>query len=199
MSSSKFAIIDTEYGPVKGIRKSTVLGRDFFNFYVPYMKAPLGNLRFREAQPPEKWIEPLDISNDERPSYCTFNYYTMEVGGKEDAGIVSIYTPYLTPRTPLPVAVYIHGGGFQFGYGAPDIYGCDYMLQKDVILVNINYRVGIIGFLSLEDPELNIPGNVGLKDQVFALKWIQRNIANFGGDPNNVTLFGTSVSSVFKP
>lgn len=79
-------------------------------------------------------------------------------------------------------------------HGTPDMYCFDYLLQKDICFVKINYRVGMIGFLSLNDPELNIPGNAGLKDQVFALKWIQRNIANFGGDPENVTVFGTSVS-----
>lgn len=73
------------------------------------------------------------------------------------------------------------------------MFGGDYLLQKDIVFVTLNYRVGPIGFLSLKDPELNVPGNAGLKDQVFALKWVQNNIANFGGDPENVTLFGTSV------
>lgn len=76
------------------------------------------------------------------------------------------------------------------------MYGPDYLMQKDFLLVKINYRVGPIGFLSLEDPELGIPGNAGLKDQVFALKWVQRNIEKFGGDPNQVTVFGTSVSFI---
>lgn len=67
-------------------------------------------------------------------------------------------------------------------------------MQQDVVLVTVNYRLGPVGFLSLDDPELNIPGNAGLKDQTFALKWVQRNIARFGGDPNNVTVFGESVS-----
>lgn len=67
-------------------------------------------------------------------------------------------------------------------------------MQKDVVLVTVNYRLGPVGFLSLEDPELNIPGNAGLKDQTFALKWVQNNIKNFGGDSKNVTLFGESVS-----
>lgn len=61
------------------------------------------------------------------------------------------------------------------------------------MLVTVNYRLGPVGFLSLDDPDLNIPGNAGLKDQAYALKWVQRNIANFGGDPNNVTVFGESV------
>lgn len=80
------------------------------------------------------------------------------------------------------------------GSGGPDFYGPDYFMQKDVVFVTFNYRLGIIGFLSLEDPELNIPGNAGLKDQVFALKWVQRNIEKFGGNPQEVTLFGQSVS-----
>lgn len=87
---------------------------------------------------------------------------------------------------------------FANSYGTIDSYGPDYLLQKDIVLVKINYRVGSIGFLSLSDPTLNIPGNAGLKDQVFALKWIQKNIANFGGDPDKVTTFGTSVSGNYQ-
>lgn len=67
-------------------------------------------------------------------------------------------------------------------------------MQKDVILVTVNYRLGAFGFLSLDDPDVNIPGNAGLKDQTFALKWVQRNIERFGGDKENVTVFGESVS-----
>lgn len=194
MSPSKFAVVETEYGPVKGARKATALGRDYFNFTsIPYMKAPVGKLRFRDAEAPEKWTEPMDVSG-ERPSYLYYNAFTLESVGQEDAGIVSVFTPYLDRA--LPVAVYIHGGGFQMSYPAQawDILGCDYLLQKDILLVTINYRVGPFGFLSLRDPDLSIPGNAGLKDQVAALKWVQRNIANFGGDPDNVTVFGTSVS-----
>ena len=79
-------------------------------------------------------------------------------------------------------------------FGEMEMFGLDYLLQKDVVYVSINYRVGPMGFLSLKDPELDIPGNAGLKDQVYALKWVQKNIANFGGDPDNVTVFGNSVS-----
>lgn len=72
------------------------------------------------------------------------------------------------------------------------MYGPDYILQKDVILVTFNYRLGALGFLSLDDESLGVPGNAGLKDQNLALKWVQSNIEKFGGDPSNVTLFGES-------
>lgn len=107
----KFSVVETEYGPVKGVLKSSDLGRDYFSFNaIPYMKAPIGKLRFRDAQPPEKWSEPLD-STINRPSYTTHNFMTKSVGGQEDAAILSVDTPYLNRK--LPVAVYIHGGGFQ--------------------------------------------------------------------------------------
>lgn len=89
----------------------------------------------------------------------------------------------------------VHGGGYCRGSSRTDLYGPDYLLEKDVLLVTFNYRLGAIGFLSLDDPTLEVPGNVGLKDQILALKWVQKNIANFGGDPKQCTLFGESVST----
>lgn len=83
--------------------------------------------------------------------------------------------------TNLPVMVYIHGGGFTCGAGIVRGYGPGHLLDKDVILVAFNYRLGILGFLSTEDE--NCPGNFGLKDQVLALKWVHANIRHFGGDP----------------
>lgn len=78
------------------------------------------------------------------------------------------------------------------------MYGPDFLLQKDVVVVSFNYRCGVLGFLSLDDPKLGVPGNAGLKDQVVALKWVRKNIKNFGGDPLNVTIFGESVSKQNK-
>lgn len=87
--------------------------------------------------------------------------------------------------------VFIHGGGFRAGSCSEDNYGPDYLVPgNDIILVTINYRLGLLGFLSCEDQSLGVPGNAGLKDQVLALKWIKENIKQFGGDPNNVTIFG---------
>jgi cholinesterase len=211
MPSSEFVVVDTEYGPVKGLRKQTVLGLDYINFQgIPYMKAPLGKLRFRDAQPPEKWtepIEPIEIS------YPDLDFVKNTVVGQEDGGIINVYTKNIQPEKKLPVMVWvrqfgegfedvsrctqsnieqIHGGGFQAGSSRTDFYGPDYILQKDVVLVSFNYRCGAFGFLSFDDPELGVPGNTGLKDQTFALKWVQRNIEKFGGDPGNVTIFGES-------
>lgn len=69
-------------------------------------------------------------------------------------------------------------------------YGPHYVVEKDVVFVSFNYRLGIFGFLSLKDPKVGIPGNAGLKDQSMALKWIKENISHFGGDPNNITVAG---------
>ena len=86
--------------------------------------------------------------------------------------------------------VWIHGGGFHTENSNLSTYGPNYLLDKDIVFVSINYRLGILGFLSTGD--VVAPGNFGLKDQVLALKWIQKNIRVFGGDPNRVTIFGES-------
>jgi carboxylesterase type B len=89
--------------------------------------------------------------------------------------------------------VFIYGGGFEAGFATYDLYGPDYLLEKDVVVATLNYRLGILGFLSTGD--MVVPGNNGLKDQVMALKWIKNNIENFGGDPNKITIFGQSAGS----
>lgn len=81
------------------------------------------------------------------------------------------------------------------GSSSVELYGPDLIVEKDVIMVSFNYRLGIFGFLSLKDPSLEIPGNAGLKDQTSALKWIKQNISFFGGDPNNITIFGESAGA----
>ena len=90
----------------------------------------------------------------------------------------------------LPIIVWIHGGGFRTGSNNFTVYGPNYLLDKDVILVSMNYRLGILGFFTTGDSI--VPGNMGMKDQVLALKWVQKNIQFFGGDPNRVTIFGQS-------
>ncbi|XP_050744517.1 esterase B1 isoform X2 [Drosophila biarmipes] len=88
--------------------------------------------------------------------------------------------------------VYIYGGAFTVGEATRELYGPDYFMTKDVVLVILNYRVDCLGFLSLKDSSLKVPGNAGLKDQVLAIKWVKEHISNFNGDSNNITVFGNS-------
>lgn len=105
---------------------------------------------------------------------------------------MNVYTRELKPTKLRPVMAYIHGGAFYRGSSSPEIYSADFLLQKDIVLCIFNYRFGVFGFLSFDDPSIGIPGNAGLKDQMMALKWIKENVESFGGDPNNITLFGES-------
>lgn len=93
----------------------------------------------------------------------------------------------------LAVMFFIHGGGFAEGYSNDDFYGPDFIVEKKTILVTINYRLGVLGFLSLDTPEIS--GNMGLKDQQLALKWINSNIERFGGDHKRITVFGESAGT----
>ncbi|KOB65096.1 Antennal esterase CXE14 [Operophtera brumata] len=108
--------------------------------------------------------------------------------GDEDCLIVNVFTPTTVSNEPLPVLIYIHGGSFLMGSGQTK--GVEPLIKQNIIVVTINYRLGALGFLCLGINEA--PGNAGLKDQVAALKWVQRNIREFGGDPNQVTIHGMS-------
>lgn len=95
----------------------------------------------------------------------------------------------------LAVIIFIYGGAFHSGSSMTKLYGPDYLMQKDVVLVTFNYRVGPLGFLHFDDPALDVAGNAGLKDQLLVLKWVQENIESFGGDKDNVTLVGDSAGA----
>lgn len=120
------------------------------------------------------------------------NSMLKTITGSEDSLMLNIFSKNLRPNKLQPVLCYIHGGAYQSGSSTPRIYSPDYLLMADVVVVTINYRLGALGFLSLQDETLNVPGNAGLKDQRMALKFIKNNIQNFGGDPENVCLFGQS-------
>lgn len=114
------------------------------------------------------------------------------VDGSEDCLYVNVYTPPLSdiPKTGLPVMVWIHGGAWISGSNHHLVYGPDYILDHDVVLVTVNYRLGAMGFMSSET--IDCPGNFGLKDQVEALSWVKTHISSFGGIPESVTIFGES-------
>lgn len=152
---------------------------------------------FQSPQPPDSWENERDATaSDVINTSCQLNFKTGEYVGSEDCLYLNVYTPKLpSPSTKmLPVMVFIHGGAFIYGSGIikTDV-GPDFIVENDVVVVAINYRLGVFGFLSLDIPEA--AGNMGLKDQVKALEWIQKNIEIFGGDKDNVTIFGISAGS----
>lgn len=160
---------------------------------IPYAKPPIGDLRFKAPEPPDNW-EGVRDATQHGPVCPQYNSRLDRLEtGSEDCLYLNIYTKNLNPRQLAPVMVWIHGGAFYTGSGNSDFYGAEFIVDKDVVLVTINYRLEVLGFLSLETDE--VPGNAGLKDQVAALRWVNENISVFGGDPSNVTLFGCSAGS----
>uniref|UniRef100_A0A182P1B7 Carboxylic ester hydrolase n=1 Tax=Anopheles epiroticus TaxID=199890 RepID=A0A182P1B7_9DIPT len=114
--------------------------------------------------------------------------------GSEDCLFANIYKPHVAGQeTPRPVLVYVHGGSYISGHGENDINGADLLLDIGVVVVTFNYRLNVLGFL--KSNEFNISGNFGLKDQTTLLRWVQRNIRSFGGDPDQVTLLGQSAGA----
>lgn len=141
--------------------------------------------------PPNKWENVYDAT-EQKSSSVGENFYLKKIAGSEDCLNLNIFTKDLNPTKVQPVMIYIHGGGYYMGSNTVDVLGPDYLLMADVVLVTINYRLGALGFLSLKDKSLNVPGNAGMKDQVMAFEFVKNNIRHFGGDPSNVTIFGQS-------
>ncbi|GJQ72644.1 hypothetical protein Trydic_g1306 [Trypoxylus dichotomus] len=189
-------IVETQNGPVLG-RK--ILDSVYGWNGIPYAQPPLGNLRFEPPRTPNNWTGIWNATYDR--SQCIL-YKTedlistfMKPLGNEDCLYLNVYTPKPPQdiRTPLPVMVWIHGGTFLRGNSSFTLYGTVGLVREDVIVVSFNYRLGIFGFISTGDDAA--PGNNGLRDQMFALKWVQKNIKAFGGDPKQVTIFGESAGS----
>ncbi|XP_018312621.1 esterase E4 [Mycetomoellerius zeteki] len=179
-------------GRLIGIVEEAVHGGHYVAFRgIPYAKPPVGELRFKDPLPPERWFGDRDASKHGNIA-VQVDLLTREIVGDEDCLYLNVYTIDIVKKRP--VMVWIHGGGFGSGSGNAAWYGPDYIVQKDVILVTLNYRLGALGFLNLYDKVAT--GNQGLKDVVVALKWIKKNISQFGGDPNNVTIFGESAGGI---
>ncbi|XP_049810614.1 juvenile hormone esterase-like isoform X3 [Schistocerca nitens] len=183
-------VVRTRHGTVRGTAKQSYQGRHFLAFYnIPFAKPPVGPLRFRSPQPPVSWEHVRDATVP-GPT-CTQNSIfekSQPPIGTEDCLYLNVFTPQIKPAKLLPVMVWIHGGGFV--EGSATWYEPGFLLDHEIVLVTINYRVGLLGFLNTGDE--NAPGNYGLKDQVAALRWVKENVEAFGGDPNSVTIFGES-------
>ncbi|XP_056635865.1 juvenile hormone esterase-like isoform X1 [Diorhabda sublineata] len=188
-------LVNIPNGTILGRQEYSQRGITFYAFQqIPYAKPPIGNLRFQSPQPAERWEGILNATVNTK--VCVIQGYIQEptLVESEDCLYLNIYTPrYPSQELSLPVIVYFHGGGFVVGDGTFNTKGPHYFMEHDVILVTLNYRIGLLGFLSTEDAV--IPGNYGLKDQQHALKWVQENIKYFGGDPTKVTIFGQSAGA----
>ncbi|XP_048005125.1 juvenile hormone esterase-like isoform X2 [Leguminivora glycinivorella] len=182
----------TPAGAVRGSWMDSRLGRRFQAYRgIRYAQPPVGELRFQPPVDMEEYSSEVDASEEgpgcpqpERPGK-----YPMD----EDCLRLNVYTPDNNSSRKLPVVVFIHPGGFYSFAGRSDLFGPHYLLDRDLVLVTLNYRLASLGFLATGDAVA--PGNNGYKDQVSALRWVQRNIAAFGGDPNKVTISGCSAGS----
>jgi len=170
---------------------------------IPFAQPPVGDLRFREPQPPLNWAgtrkaDTFGPRAMQLPVFSDMNFRSN--GMSEDCLYLNVWTPTTTPKEKLPVLVYFYGGGFVGGDGSEFRYDGESMASKGIVAVTVNYRLGIFGFLS--HPDLtkesahHSSGNYGLLDQHAALVWVQKNIAAFGGDPSRVTIGGESAGSI---
>ncbi|XP_036141335.1 esterase E4 [Monomorium pharaonis] len=179
-------------GRLIGIIEEAVYGGHYVAFRgIPYAKPPVGELRFKDPEPPEAWSGSRDASKYGNIA-IQIDIMKQETVGDEDCLYLNVYTADIVKKRP--VMVWIHGGAFRLGSGDASVYGPDFIVQKDVVLVTLNYRLGVLGFLNLNDKVAT--GNQGLKDVVMALQWVQKNISQFGGDSKNVTIFGESAGGV---
>ena len=165
---------------------------------IPYAAPPVGNLRWKAPQPAKAWegVRKCDTFGP-LPPQPTRPGRTAEMMS-EDCLYLGIATPAKSANEKLPVMVWIHGGGFQTEHYGGDLWSL--LAQRGVVIVSVEYRTGALGFmahpeLAKENPDGH-SGNYGILDQIYALEWVQRNIANFGGDPSKVTIFGESAGAI---
>ena len=169
---------------------------------IPYAAPPVGDLRWKPPQPAAKWKHILAAKDFGNHCIQSNSYPDMvfhDPGASEDCLTLNVWAPAKAVRGSLPVMVWIYGGGFVSGGTSESRQDGQFLAHRDVIVVSMNYRLGIFGFfvhpeLTAESPN-HASGNYGLLDQVAALKWVNTNIARFGGDPSNVTIFGESAGS----
>lgn len=203
MGKAQNTIVETSAGKVEGLR-----GDDLYLFMgIPYASPPVGDKRWLPPEPVEPWtgvrqaqswggVAPQNPPEAEILSVLERNIEEVQ---NEDCLYLNVYSPGLDDAK-RPVLFWIHGGGFQGGAGSRPTYEGNTLAKRgNVVLVTINYRLGSLGFLNLNEitgGKIPATGNEGLLDQVTALEWVRDNIAGFGGDPNNVTIFGESAGGM---
>ncbi|XP_055537576.1 esterase B1-like [Wyeomyia smithii] len=187
-------LLRLQQGMLNGVRDKLPNGGDYCYFKgIPYAKPPIGELRFEPPVPLAKFPAVVVDCSKEGSNFVGTSALNHNITGCEDGLYLNVYTPEITKNGQshsFPVMVFIHGGAFIGGDSSSLLYNPNFLVQEGVVVVTMNYRLGVLGLLCL--PEAGIEGNGSLKDQRLALRWVHENIAHFGGDPSNVTLFGAS-------
>src|SRR6476646_6065114 len=188
----------TENGVLEGVDESGI--KTFKG--VPFAAPPVGALRWKEPQPVQNWsgVRKADKFGPRAMQLPIFGDMNFRSNGmSEDCLYLNIWTPAKTGNEHLPVLVYFYGGGFMAGDGSEPRYDGESMARRGIVAVTVNYRLGIFGFFAhpalTKESANHSSGNYGLLDQTAALKWVQKNIAAFGGDPGKITIAGESAGS----
>jgi para-nitrobenzyl esterase len=194
-------VVNTSTGQLRGVAR-TGGGAEFLG--IPYAEPPVGELRWHEPLPAKPWTGIRDASTFgapcAQPDLGAWNHHDAE-NGKEDCLFLNVITPeWPAPRKPLPVMLWLHGGGNAGGTASAALYKDGTLIRHGVLLVTVNYRLSIFGFFAhpglTQESAHSSSGNYGIEDQILALRWVRRNIAQFGGDPNNITVFGQSAGAL---
>lgn len=190
--------IKTDAGYVAGVQDGTT--RAYKG--IPLAAPPVGDLRWRAPQTPTAWpgVKTADTFSPVCPQQGMYPPDAPSEPMSEDCLYLNVWTPANPTVGNLPVMVWIYGGALSNGSASTPLYAGDKLVAHDVIVVTANYRIGVLGFLAhpalSAEASYGSSGNYGLLDQIAAFQWVQRNIEAFGGDPNNVTVFGQSSGSI---
>ena len=210
-------VISTNYGKVRGVLNKDESVAVFAG--IPYAKAPIGDLRWKEPQDPSYYegtlitdhFMPRSMQQRNLPIYDSivrlfvYNDYKVSLDDNyteavsEDSLYLNIWKPNREVKD-LPVMVFVHGGSLKNGTGSASDYNGENLAKEDIIFVTLNYRLGVFGYFAdeqlIRESPNNSTGNYGLLDVIKALEWVNKNISDFGGDPNNITVAGESAGSV---
>lgn len=202
LAAASADVVRIDGGELSGIAGSSSEVRVFKG--IPYAQPPVGDLRWRAPKPIPNWdgvrtADKFSKTCNQTPYPAGSPYYAADQPTSEDCLYLNVWTPAKSNRERHPVMVWIHGGALTRGSGSIGAYDGEELAKKGVVIVTINYRLGIFGFYAhpelTRESERNSSGNYGILDQIAALQWVQKNIGQFGGDPKRVTIFGESAGS----